>query len=111
MRNATHGGSRFNLIPTASSSASRSALCSALFVASNTIRIMSLVFAALNRWVVIRVNVLGTALSAALAWYLTYVADMRATDAGFSLSMAGESKELQSDDGMMGLMRGRGSCV
>ena len=71
----------------------------------------SLVFAALNRWVVIRVNVLGTALSAALAWYLTYVADIRAADAGFSLSMAGESNELQSDDGMMGLMRGRGSCV
>lgn len=40
----THGGSLFNLMPTASSSASSRALCSALFVASKTIKIMSLVY-------------------------------------------------------------------
>lgn len=40
----TYGGSLFNLMPTASSSASSRALCSALFVASRTIRIMSLVY-------------------------------------------------------------------
>lgn len=42
----THGGSRFNRIPTDSSSASNRARCSARFVASRTIRTMSLVFAA-----------------------------------------------------------------
>jgi hypothetical protein len=42
----THGGSRFNLIPTASNSASSSLLCSAFFVASRIMQIKSLVFAA-----------------------------------------------------------------
>lgn len=43
---ATYGGSRFRRIPTASSSASRRARCSARLVASRTIRIRSLVLAA-----------------------------------------------------------------
>lgn len=43
----TYGGDLLSLIPTASSSASRSARCSAFLVASRIINIMSLVFAAL----------------------------------------------------------------
>jgi hypothetical protein len=43
----THGGSRFSLMPTASSSASNSLRCSAFFVASKIMQIKSLVFAAL----------------------------------------------------------------
>lgn len=42
---SSDGGSRFSRIPTASSSPSNKALCSALFVASNIIRIRSLVYA------------------------------------------------------------------
>ena len=42
-----YGGSRFRRMPTASSSASSSLLCSAFFVASRIMRIRSLVFAAL----------------------------------------------------------------
>lgn len=42
----TYGGSRLSLMPTASNSASRRALCSARFVASKTMRIRSLVLAA-----------------------------------------------------------------
>lgn len=41
-----YGGSRFSRMPTASSSASSRRRCSAFFVASSTMRIMSLVFAA-----------------------------------------------------------------
>ena len=41
-----YGGSLLSLMPTASSSASNSALCSAFLVASNTIRMRSLVLAA-----------------------------------------------------------------
>ena len=44
----THGGSRFSLIPTASSSRSSKARCSALFVASSIMRIRSLVYIALS---------------------------------------------------------------
>ena len=40
---SSYGGSRFNLIPTASSSPSNRARCSALFVASRIIKIRSLV--------------------------------------------------------------------
>lgn len=40
----THGGCLLSLIPTASNSASSRALCSALFVASKIIKIMSLVY-------------------------------------------------------------------
>lgn len=43
-RSSSYGGSRFNRMPTASSSASSSALCSAFFVASRIIRIRSLVY-------------------------------------------------------------------
>ena len=50
----------------------------------------SLIYAALNRWVTIRVDTMGTTLTAILAWYLTYVADISASNAGFALSMAGE---------------------
>jgi hypothetical protein len=39
-----YGGSRFKRIPTASSSASKSALCSAFLVASSIIRMRSLVY-------------------------------------------------------------------
>jgi hypothetical protein len=46
-RGDSYGGSLFNLIPTASNSASSNALCSAFFVASKIIKIKSLVFAAL----------------------------------------------------------------
>ena len=42
-RKETYGGSRLSRIPTASSSRSRSALCSALLVASRIMRIRSLV--------------------------------------------------------------------
>lgn len=50
----------------------------------------SLIYAALNRWVTIRVDTMGTALTAILAWYLTYVANISASNAGFALSMAGQ---------------------
>lgn len=46
----TYGGSRFRRIPTDSSSASRSARCSARFVASRIMRTMSLVLAAEMTW-------------------------------------------------------------
>lgn len=46
MQLLSYGGSLFNRIPTASNSASSKALCSALFVASSTMRMRSLVFAA-----------------------------------------------------------------
>ena len=42
----THGGSLFSRIPTASNSASNNLLCSAFFVASRIMQIISLVFAA-----------------------------------------------------------------
>ncbi|KAH9913678.1 P-loop containing nucleoside triphosphate hydrolase protein [Epithele typhae] len=47
-------------------------------------------FSALTRWVTVRVNVLGTALTTALAAYLTYSASIGAANSGFSLSMASE---------------------
>jgi hypothetical protein len=50
IRRGAYGGSLFSRIPTASSSASRSALCSAFFVASRTMRIRSLVLAAEMTW-------------------------------------------------------------
>ncbi|KAI0705524.1 P-loop containing nucleoside triphosphate hydrolase protein [Earliella scabrosa] len=43
---------------------------------------------ALNRWVTIRVDILGCTLSAALAAYLTYGARLSASNAGFALSMS-----------------------
>jgi len=42
----SYGGDRFNLIPTASNSASNNSLCSCFFVASKIIKIKSEVFAA-----------------------------------------------------------------
>lgn len=47
MSGCPYGGSRFNLIPTASNSCSNNLLCSAFFVASRIMQIISLVFAAL----------------------------------------------------------------
>ncbi|KAI0767285.1 P-loop containing nucleoside triphosphate hydrolase protein [Fomes fomentarius] len=47
-----------------------------------------LTYEALNRWVTIRVDILGSALSAALAAYLTYGARLSASNAGFALSMS-----------------------
>ncbi|TFK92734.1 P-loop containing nucleoside triphosphate hydrolase protein [Polyporus arcularius HHB13444] len=47
-----------------------------------------LTYEALNRWVTIRVDILGTALSAVLAAYLTYRATLSASNAGFAMVMA-----------------------
>ncbi|KAI0709575.1 P-loop containing nucleoside triphosphate hydrolase protein [Cerioporus squamosus] len=47
-----------------------------------------LTYEALNRWVTIRVDILGAALSAVLAAYLTYGATLSASNAGFAMSMA-----------------------
>ncbi|KAI0753285.1 P-loop containing nucleoside triphosphate hydrolase protein [Daedaleopsis nitida] len=45
-------------------------------------------YEALNRWVTIRVDILGSTLSAGLAAYLTYAANMSASNAGFALTMS-----------------------
>ena len=42
-----------------------------------------------DRWITIRIDVLGNALSTVLAAYLTYVARTSASEAGFAMSMAG----------------------
>ena len=42
-----------------------------------------------DRWITIRIDVLGNALSTVLAAYLTYVARISASEAGFALTMAG----------------------
>ncbi|KAI0753304.1 P-loop containing nucleoside triphosphate hydrolase protein [Daedaleopsis nitida] len=47
-----------------------------------------LTYDALNRWITIRSDVLGTALSALLALYLVNDASLSASNAGFTLSMA-----------------------
>ena len=40
------------------------------------------------RWVTIRVDILGSVLSAVLAAYLTYRANLSASNAGFAMAMA-----------------------
>ncbi|KAH9929015.1 P-loop containing nucleoside triphosphate hydrolase protein [Epithele typhae] len=55
-------------------------------------------FNALTRWVTIRVNILGTALTTALAAYLTYSASIGAANSGFSLSMASNRLEKSRSD-------------
>ncbi|RPD53734.1 P-loop containing nucleoside triphosphate hydrolase protein [Lentinus tigrinus ALCF2SS1-7] len=47
-----------------------------------------LTYEALNRWVTIRVDILGSALSAVLAAYLAYGANLSASNAGFAMAMA-----------------------
>lgn len=42
-----------------------------------------------NRWISIRLNIIGNTLSAGLAAYLVYFQDESAANTGFSLSMAG----------------------
>ncbi|KAI1792393.1 P-loop containing nucleoside triphosphate hydrolase protein [Ganoderma leucocontextum] len=46
------------------------------------------VYDALSRWITIRIDILGNALSTVLAAYLTYVARISASEAGFAMSMA-----------------------
>ncbi|KAM5536848.1 hypothetical protein V8D89_009566 [Ganoderma adspersum] len=46
------------------------------------------VYDALSRWITIRIDVLGNALSTVLAAYLTYVARISASEAGFAMTMA-----------------------
>ncbi|PIL29209.1 ATP-binding cassette transporter [Ganoderma sinense ZZ0214-1] len=46
------------------------------------------VYDALSRWITIRIDVLGNALTTVLATYLTYVARISASEAGFAMTMA-----------------------
>ncbi|KAH9929008.1 P-loop containing nucleoside triphosphate hydrolase protein [Epithele typhae] len=47
-----------------------------------------LTYAALNRWVTVRVDIMGVMLTTVLAVYLTYSANISASNAGFALAMA-----------------------
>ena len=54
---------------------------------TNSVQIGTKLF--VDRWITIRIDVLGNALSTVLAAYLTYVARISASEAGFALTMAG----------------------
>ncbi|KAI0328372.1 multidrug resistance-associated ABC transporter [Cubamyces sp. BRFM 1775] len=48
----------------------------------------ALIYYGLNRWITVRVDLMGTVLSVALAAYIIYVARLSASDAGFAMTMA-----------------------
>ena len=50
-------------------------------------------------WVTIRVDFIGTLYTTALMIYLTYITRMSASNAGFSLNMAGTSSTAALPDG------------
>ena len=57
-----------------------------------------------HRWVSVRVNVAGAALTTFLAFYLTYVSPIGASNTGFSLSMAREYMRICVEDALKTFM-------